>query len=170
MAKKIDMDSVIGNGIIFMDKERLSRGQIYHYIDIVDKLLPEGYYTYGNGDIFDNFCDRYPFIVQVLSFGDEFLVKSDKQTLERYFRIGLPKEIINVFEKSAKILNQIKEQEKLNDSSFDENNIINLRRTIQENKSINCDGKAFRMVESTSPVKVKVNKKSRKNCVQSLLK
>ena len=137
MAKKIDMDVVIGNAIIFMGKEKLSRCQIYHYIHIVDKLLPEGYYTYGDDDIFDNFCDRYPFVVKLISFGEEFLVKSDKETLERYFRIGLPKEIIKIFEKSANILKEIEKQEKLENSNFNANN----------------------KQKSQSLVKVKINKK-----------
>ena len=170
MAKKIDMDSVIGNGIIFMDKKRLSRSQIYHYIHIVDKLLPEGYYTHGDDDIFDNFCDRYPFLVQILSFGNEFLVISDKEMFERYFRIGLPKEIINVFEKSASILKEIEEQEKLNNLNYDENNIKEIIKTMPENEAINADGKSFRMVESSVPVKVKVKKSSMVKCAKSLLK
>lgn len=162
MAKKIDMDAVIGNAIIFMGKEKLSRCQIYHYINIVDKLLPEGYYTYGDDDVFDNFCDRYSFVVELRSFGQEFLVKSDKKTLERYFRIGLPKEIIDVFQKASIILKEIIEDEKMQNSNFSDNNKQELIITTYENEPTNTQEKNFCSTESKVPVKVKINKKIRK--------
>ena len=136
----------------------------------MDKLLPEGYYTHGDDDIFDNFCDRYPFLVRMISFGNEFLVIYDNEMLERYFRIGLPKEIINVFEKSASILKGIEDQEKIEDLNYDENNIKEIKKAIQENKAVNAYGKTFRMVESTGSVKVKVKKSSMVKYAKSLLK
>ena len=85
MAKKTDMDLVISNALIYLNRDYVTRNQIYHYINIVDSLITEGYYTYGDDDAFDNFCGRYHFLVKQLGFGNTLKVIGEKNILQRYF-------------------------------------------------------------------------------------
>lgn len=158
MAKKIDLDLVIGNALIIMNKEQLTKRQIYYYINIVDRLLPEGYYTYGN-NCFEDFCERYNFIVKKV---DDTMIINNSNILERYFRIGLPIKLVKVLEKAALILNEIEAQNKLIDN-YDQM-IGAIKRTLEENDAVTEHGENFRMVQATGPVEVKIKKKSRDLC------
>ena len=103
MAKRINAKAVIGNFLVSQNKGYISKREIEKYYSVVDELLPEGYYTYD--DItFEEFCDEYSFLVQ--RFKDIAIPIAEKNTLIRYFRLGLPKSIINVFETSFNVLMQ----------------------------------------------------------------
>ena len=93
MAFKISEKIVIGNALISTNREYLTRGQVCHYWHIVDSLLPEGYYTNGNNNSFSDFCEEYPFLVKRV--GDAMMINCEKNLLERYCRVGLPRKIIN---------------------------------------------------------------------------
>ena len=108
MAKKISEKLVIGNALISTNREHLTRGQVCHYWHIVDSLLPEGYYTNGNNNSFSDFCEEYPFLVKRV--GDAMMINCDNALLERYCRIGVPTEIIKVFDLAGVELNKIEEK------------------------------------------------------------
>ncbi len=108
MAKKISEKLVIGNALISTNREYLTRGQVCHYWHIVDSLLPEGYYTNGNNNSFSDFCEEYPFLVKRV--GDAMMINCDNALLERYCRIGVPTEIIKVFDLAGDALNKIEEK------------------------------------------------------------
>lgn len=107
MANKIDVNLIIGNALIIMGSEKITRDQIYCYKDLVDKLLPKRYYVYGEEDIFNSFCKRYHFMVEITDFGNALLIKADKQTLERYFKIGVSKEIIKICQEAVEELRKL---------------------------------------------------------------
>lgn len=108
MAKKISEKLVIGNALISTNREYLTRGEVCHYWHIVDSLLPEGYYTNGNNNSFSVFCEEYPFLVKRV--GDTMMINCDTSLLERYCRIGVPTEIIKVFDLAGAKLNEIEEK------------------------------------------------------------
>ena len=110
MAKKIDMNFVIGNGLFYLEKEKVTRREIYKYINIVDRLLPDGYYTSGINDYYDNFCDSYPMLVRKIDFGNELMIICDRYELERYFKIGFDSKILKVFEESSYITKKQEEE------------------------------------------------------------
>ena len=85
----------------------MTRGQVCHYWYIVDSLLPEGYYTNGNNNSFSDFCEEYPFLVKRV--GDTMIINCDNDLLERYCRIGVPTEIIKVFDLAGVELNKTEE-------------------------------------------------------------
>lgn len=105
MTKKISEEAVIANALISTNRGSLTKDQVYHYWHIVDSLLPEGYYTYGNNNSFSNFCEEYPFLVN--SVGDTMMINCDNTLLERYFRMGLPTKIAKVFDAAGVELNKV---------------------------------------------------------------
>ena len=114
MAKKISEKLVIGNALFSTNREYLNISQVCHYWHIVDSLLPDGYYTYGNNNSFSDFCEEYPFLVKRRE--DTIAINCDKDLLERYCRVGVPTEIIKVFDMAGNKLNEfetkIKEEKK----------------------------------------------------------
>lgn len=98
MAKGIISDIVIGNLIICSKENSISKEAVYNYLDIVDSLLPEDYYIWAYDDAFKSFCYRYDFLI---NYTDEKLESTSPiSLLERYFKIGLSKRLISVFEKA----------------------------------------------------------------------
>ena len=83
----------------------MTRGQVCHYWHLVDSLLPEGYYTGGNNNSFSILCEEYPFLVKRV--GDIIMINCDNALLERYCRVGVPLEIIEVFALAGVELNKI---------------------------------------------------------------
>lgn len=114
MAKKISGDLVIGNALISTNKECITIQQVYQYWHLVDGLLPEGYYTYGNNNSFADFCEEYHFLVKRV--GDTMMLNCDIDLIKRYFRIGVPKEIIQVFDFVGDRLNEIETEEAKKDT------------------------------------------------------
>lgn len=106
MAKIIAPDLVIGNAFISTGKEVMTKGEINQFWNIVDTKLPEGYYTSGSNNSFNDFCDEYSFLVKRID--DKIIVNCDRKLLERYFRIGLPIKIIEAFENTVITLNELK--------------------------------------------------------------
>ena len=101
MAKRINAKSVIGNFLVSQNKGYISKRELEKYYSVVDELLPDGYYTYD--DItFEEFCDEYSFLVQ--RFKDIAIPITDKNILIRYFRLGLPKSVVNVFDQAERVL------------------------------------------------------------------
>lgn len=106
MAKIIAPNLIIGNAFISTGKEVMTKGEINQFWNIVDTKLPEGYYTSGSNNSFNDFCDEYGFLVKRID--DKIIVNCDRKLLERYFRIGLPTKIVNVFDDAAFKLNEVK--------------------------------------------------------------
>ena len=73
MAIKIDSNIVIGNALIYLKQSILSKELIYQYWNNVDNMLPENYYTYGNNTSFEDFCDRYSFLVK--RYGNKIIIE-----------------------------------------------------------------------------------------------
>lgn len=164
MARKISEKLIIGNALISTNRECLTKEQVCHYWHIVDSLLPEGYYTNGNNNSFSDFCEEYPFLVKRV--GDTMMINCDNALLERYCRIGVPTEIINVFDNAGKKLNEIEEEH----ISYDDENLEDLSRHIEMGNTSN-DGKVWRMIENPSvPCDVKVTKRSLKILAKTILK
>lgn len=163
MAKIISEKLVIGNALLSTSREYLTKGQVYQYWHIVDSLLPEGYYTNGNNNSFSDFCEEYPFLVKIV--GDTMMINCENALLERYCRIGVPTEIIKIFDVAGSKLNEI---EQIN---YDDENLDDVRKHIEERKIGDKDGKVWRMVENSGvPCEVKITEESRKTLAKILLK
>lgn len=166
MTKKISEKLVIGNALYSTNREYLTREQVCNYWHIVDGLLPEGYYTNGNNNSFSDFCEEYPFLVKRV--GDRMMINCEKTLLERYCRMGVPTEIIKAFNQAGVKLNEIEEKNQIN---YNEENLEDLSRHIEEGKEKNSDGKVWRMGENTGvPCDVKISEESRKILAKTLLK
>lgn len=166
MAKKISEKLVIGNALLSTNREYLTRGQVCHYWHIVDSLLPEGYYTNGNNNSFSEFCEEYPFLVKRV--GDTIMINCEKDLLERYCRMGVSTKIIKVFDLAGTKLNEIDQKEQIN---YDDANLEDLSRHIEEVKIKNSEGKVWRMVENSGvSSEVEVTEKSMKILAKTLLK
>lgn len=124
MVKEIVDKIVIGNAFISTGRSFLTRNDIYYYFHIVDRLLPDGYYTSGNNNSLSDFCLEFPFIVK--RNGDLVFLISNFIVMEKYFRNNLPKEIINVLDLAGFEFNKLKEIEQLgnNEDDFIEDGII----------------------------------------------
>lgn len=113
MAVRIDYNIVIGNALKYLKKTYISKNLIYSYWSRVDELLPQNYYTYGNNSSFEDFYERYSFIVKrngdTMIFDDSVY---ESGVLDRYFCIGIPKEISIIFKKAA--LSFLKLEENVN--------------------------------------------------------
>lgn len=105
MIEEISETLIIGNSLISTNREYMTKGQVYHYCNIVDSLLPEGYYTTRNNNSFSDFCEEYSFLVK--RFEDKMMINCEKYLLERYFRTGVSEEIIKVFDMAGDELNKI---------------------------------------------------------------
>ena len=103
MAKKISYKLVIGNSLISIQKQEITKSEVYQYWKIVDSLLPSDYYTYGNNNSFEDFCEEYSFLVK--RNGNTMIINCDIDKFKRYFRIGIPVEILNVFDTAGMKLN-----------------------------------------------------------------
>jgi len=114
MAKKISYKLVIGNSLISTQREQITKSEVYQYWKIVDELLPSDYYTYGNNNSFEDFCEEYSFLVK--RNGDVMIINSNINNLNRYFRIGIPVEILNVFNNAGIKLNCSAKTTKDNDN------------------------------------------------------
>lgn len=107
---KISYSSVIGNAILLIDKPILTKREIYKYWNIVDKLLPDGFYTESYPNAFENFCDEYSFLVKRNS-NSIYILDENKKNIDIRFRIGINKEILDVFKKASEIFKKEKKME-----------------------------------------------------------
>lgn len=102
MTKGIISDIVVGNLLICSKEISISKETVNNYLNIVDSLLPEDYYIYFDGKAFESFCYRYGFLI---NYTDEKIERTASiDLLKRYFKIGLSKKLISVFEKTAELL------------------------------------------------------------------
>jgi len=112
MVKGISSKIVIGNAILSTNRSEMTKKQIYKYWFFVDELLPNGYYTIGNNNSFEEFCEQYSFLVK--THNNLLILNCERYKLERYCRLGIPKEIIKIFDKAALKFNknEIKDESK----------------------------------------------------------
>lgn len=125
MAKRIDSSMVIGNALIFTKKAQITKEELYQYYEIVDKLLPNDYYTAELS--FDSFCYYFDFLVKRID--DTIIIDCDTELLQRYFQMGISIEILNIFELSAIKLNEMGEQ--TSQITSEQENIFALRKRIK---------------------------------------
>lgn len=96
------------------------------------------------------------------------MINCEKTLLERYCRIGVPIKIIKVFDQAGVKLNKIEEKNQIN---YNEENLDDLSRYIEEGKIGDKDGKVWRMVENPgAPCDVKISEESQKILAKILLK
>ena len=112
MVKGISSKIVIGNAILSTNRNEITQKQIYRYWHLFDELLPNGYYTIGNNNSFEEFCEQYSFLVKM--HNNLLILNCELYILERYCRLGIPKELIKIFDEAAIIFNEneIKDESK----------------------------------------------------------
>ena len=89
---QIDYDLIIGNIIVSMNKQTILKDDIYKCLELIDNIIPNNYYLIGNSNV-DDFIDYYNFLFCDLD--EKINIKCDNKISERYFKVGIPKEIIN---------------------------------------------------------------------------
>ncbi len=105
MAKKVDINVAIANAFISLKKQTLTTEEINEFINLVDSLLPNSYYIYSNGNYISGFCNDYGFLVE--NFDNNILLKQNNyERLCRYFRIGLPIELVSVLDEAGAVFYQ----------------------------------------------------------------
>lgn len=95
MKKRISYNLIVGSFFISTKLKEATEEQIDKYMEIIDKLLPENYYTYKNAYSFEDFCQRYNFLIKKIN--DKIILACDLKRLKRYFKVGVPNELIKVF-------------------------------------------------------------------------
>ena len=102
----INSDYVLANAFITTKQEKLSKDELWDYYTIVDnKLRPLKKDDIDDFSV-DRFLYRFDYAFE-LSDDDFYIIlsnKFDKKHLDRYFRIGLPKYIIKLFDEAGKEL------------------------------------------------------------------
>lgn len=99
MAIKICSHLIIGNALIEAQDDIVTNDYIMEYWSKVDKLLPKRYYTYENSNYISQFCEIYPFFVSLTEEGMiiKNISKETKDIMIRYFRVGLPDDVVSAF-------------------------------------------------------------------------
>lgn len=106
---KIMDNIVIGNAFFSTERSVMTKEEIHNYWYIVDELLPKLYYTYGSNNSFFEFYEDYSFLFKRINNSLE--LTGEKYMLERYFRLGVPKQVIKVFDEAGiKFNNDLNEQ------------------------------------------------------------
>lgn len=100
---RIDYDLIIGNIIISMNKQIILKEEIYKCIELIDDVIPNNYYLCGNSNV-DDFIEYYNFLF--CNLDEKINIKCDNKILERYFKIGVPKEIIEFCDMATSQINK----------------------------------------------------------------
>ncbi len=115
MAIKIDSNIVIANFFISSKSYYLTSDKIYKYMNIFDNKLKINKSEYFTSDInIQGLIDEFGFIFKQDDNGI-FVIpnyKDKKYILERYFRLGLPRKIVVLFDETIKELLQLKNYSK----------------------------------------------------------
>ena len=102
----INSDYVLANAFITTKQNKLSKDELWDYYTIVNnKLNPLKKDDISDFSV-DRFLYRFDYAFE-LSDDDFYIIlsdKFDKRLLDRYFRIGLPKYIIKLFDEAGKEL------------------------------------------------------------------
>ena len=136
MAKRIETNLIIGNALIIFSKENkiITEQIIADFCLIVDKLLPDEYYTTNYS--LESFLYNYPYFLK--RNGECLIINNSNNIyykLIRYFRIGIPKQLTLIFYKAYELLE--------NDYS---NNMLNKEISLKKSKRIervNINGKVI---------------------------
>ena len=119
-AIKIMYNIVIGNAFLSTGRNIMTKEEIYNYWYIVDELLPELYYTYGSNNSFIEFYEDYDFLFKRVNNSLELI--TEKNTLERYFRLGIPKQVIKALDEAGIKYNDTMNKKKGQVRKLTENN------------------------------------------------
>lgn len=99
MAVKINSSVVYANAFYVLEEDVLTKSQIHNFANLVDKLLPEGYYTSSLS--IEEFYNEYSYMFK--RSGDLFIFNTERKYLERSFRYGMPTKILEVFDEASSV-------------------------------------------------------------------
>ena len=106
MTKIIDLDLVIGNSFISLGKEEMSKSEIKQFLIIFECLLPKNYNVVQKENAFEEFCDKYNFLITKNE--GKIMIKCSIDLLIKFFRLGLSPKIIEAFDNTAVKLKELK--------------------------------------------------------------
>lgn len=105
MANKIAPNVVVGHSFISTKRTELTLEEIYQYCEIADELLEPKYFVYSYKICIDYFSKNYScFFTQEK---DTLKVNCDISLLIRYFRLGLPKDLVKILDEAGEKFNSI---------------------------------------------------------------
>ncbi len=116
MAIKINSNIVIANFFIFTKSDDLTYEQVYKYMNIFDNKLKTNQIKYFTSDInIQDLVDKFGFIFKMNDNGISITstFKEKKDILERYFRLGLPKDIIILLDETKMELLQLENKSEI---------------------------------------------------------
>lgn len=116
MAIKIDSNVVIANFFISSKSDNLTFSQIYKFMNIFDNKLRIKQSEYITNDInIQCLIDEFSFIFKMNDNGISIVstYEDKKCVLERYFRLGLPRKIILLFDETIKEFLQLENETKI---------------------------------------------------------
>ena len=87
-------DLIIGNILLSKNRNSISKDELNKLINSIYEELPDDWYPYGDYPILESFLYDYSFLVE--ECGNEIIIKKNMKILERYFRIGVPKELVSI--------------------------------------------------------------------------
>lgn len=116
MATKIDSNVVIANFFISSKSDNLTFAQIYKFMNIFDNKLQIEQSEYFTNDInIQCLVDEFNFIFRISDNGISIIsaYEDKKRVLERYFRLGLPRKIVLLFDETIKEFLQLENESKI---------------------------------------------------------
>ena len=105
MANKIAPNVVVGHSFISTKRTKLTLEEIYQYCEIADELLEPKYFVYSYKICIDYFSKNYSYLFT--QEGDTLKVNCDIRLLIRYFRLGLPKDLVKILDEAGEKFNSI---------------------------------------------------------------
>ena len=112
MANKIAPNVVVGHSFISTKRTELTLEEIYQYCEIADKLLEPKYFVNSYKTCIDYFSKNYSYLFT--QEGDTLKVNCDIRLLIRYFRLGLPKDLVKILDEAGEKFNSMKNDKKQN--------------------------------------------------------
>lgn len=105
MADKIAPNVVVGHSFISTKRTKLTIEEIYQYCEIADELLEPKYFVNSYKTYIDYFSKNYSYLFT--QEGDTLKVNCDTSLLIRYFRLGLPKDLVKILDEAGEKFNSI---------------------------------------------------------------
>ena len=102
MANKIAPNVVVGHSFISTKRTKLTLEEIYQYCEIADKLLEPKYFVNSYKTCIDYFSKNYSYLFT--QEGETLKVNCDISLLIRYFRLGLPKDLVKILDEAGNLM------------------------------------------------------------------
>ena len=112
LENKIAPNVVVGHSFISTKRTELTIEEIIQYCNIADSLIEPKYYVSSYNTCLDYFGKNYSFLFKEID--NKLIVNCDINLLIRYFRLGLPKDLVELLDEAGEKFNSINSEKKQN--------------------------------------------------------